>query len=124
MYLDKMSDNKFNSHQAYPIIRVKRQFECFIRIPYDHHRISRLRHFDIAELFARKLHKKMSEYKFDRDSYKKDLRKIYEDITEAKADFQNQYDKETDHSRKKEQQAEWLKKIDKMLSELKEYAAY
>ena len=72
-------------------------------------------HFDIAEIFARKLNKKMSEYQFNKTTYKNDLKNIYDGITTEKEVFQDQYDKETDHSRKKEQQAEWLKKIEKML---------
>jgi hypothetical protein len=38
--------------------------------------------------------------------------------------MQNQYDDETDYSRKKEKQAEWLNKILKMLEEYKSYADY
>src|SRR5262245_28782263 len=33
-------------------------------------------HFDITEIFARKLNKKISEYKFDWANYKTDLQKI------------------------------------------------
>src|SRR5690242_11936695 len=36
-------------------------------------------HFDIAEIFARKLHQKMSEYRFNRKTYQKDLNKIYQE---------------------------------------------
>lgn len=81
-------------------------------------------HFDIAEIFARKLNRKMTEYKFDKDSFRKDLKKIYDGITTEKEGFQDQYDKETDHSRKKEEQARWVKKIDEMLKELRDYAGY
>ncbi len=81
-------------------------------------------HFDIAEIFARELNKKMTEYKFDKVAYRTDLRKIYEKVTREKSDFQDQYDVETDHSRKKEQQEEWLKKIDKKLEDLKKFSTY
>ena len=81
-------------------------------------------HFDIAEIFARKLNKKMSEYKFDKDNYKTDLKKVYQDITREKEAFQDQYDNETDHSRKKEEQLSWLTKIKNMLEELKDYSGY
>ncbi len=43
---------------------------------------------------------------------------------EEKEKLQNQYDKETDFSRNKEKQAEWLKKIEKMLEESKDYSEY
>lgn len=81
-------------------------------------------HFDIAEVFARKLHKKMSEYKFNSRTYQKDLKKIYQDILDEKEETQNAYDSETRHSINKEKQAEWLKKIEKMLAEYKDYADY
>jgi parvulin-like peptidyl-prolyl isomerase len=81
-------------------------------------------HFDIAEIFARKLNERMSGYKFNKDSYKTDLKNIYQAITNEKEELQNQYDKETDHSRKKEEQLNWLKKINKMLEELKDFSGY
>ena len=81
-------------------------------------------HFDITEIFARKLNKETSEYKFNKSSYQHDLQKIYNDIVEDKEKLQNQYDKETDFSRNKERQAEWLKKIQDMLEDLKDYSDY
>ena len=81
-------------------------------------------HFDIAEVFARKLHKEMSEYKFNKKTYQKDLQKIYNEVTGEKEDVQNEYDRETRHSINKEKQAEWLKKIAKMLEEYEDYADY
>jgi hypothetical protein len=81
-------------------------------------------HFDITEIFARKLNKETSEYKFNKSSYQHDLQKIYNDIVGEKEKLQDQYDKETDFSRNKEKQAEWLKKIEKMLEELNDYSGY
>ena len=81
-------------------------------------------HFDIAEIFARKLNKKMTEYKFDRNTYRKELDKIYNEILDEKEIFQNEYDNETDYSRNKEKQADWLKKVEKMLEEFKSYFGY
>ena len=81
-------------------------------------------HFDVAEIFARKLHKKMSEYQFNKTTFKTDLKTIYDGITAEKEAFQNLYDSETDHSRKKEVQEEWLKKIMIMLNDLKDYSNY
>ena len=81
-------------------------------------------HFDIAEIFARKLHKKMSEYKFDKRTYQKSLSKIYDDVVEEKTEMQNDYDRETRHSINKEKQAQWLKIIEKLLEEYEDYADY
>jgi hypothetical protein len=81
-------------------------------------------HFDIAEIFARKLNQRMTHYKFNQATYKTDLKDIYDGITKEKEDFQDLYDRETDHSRKKEQQLEWLKKIEKMLVDLDSFRNY
>jgi len=81
-------------------------------------------HFDIAEVYARKLYKKLSEYKFNKRTYQKDLKKIYEEVTDEKEEIQNKYDKETKHSINKVRQAEWLLRIEEMLEEYKNYADY
>ena len=81
-------------------------------------------HFDIAEIFARKLHKKMTEYRFDKKGYEKDLKKIYQDILDEKREMQDDYDKETNHSINKEKQEEWLNKIAKLLEAYADYADY
>ena len=81
-------------------------------------------HFDIAEVFARKLFKQLGEYQFNSRSYKADLDKIYNNIVKEKTAMQDQYDRETDHSRIREKQLEWLKKIDDMLEAYKDYAGY
>lgn len=81
-------------------------------------------HFDIAEIFTRKFYKTVKEYKFNERRYKTDLRDIYTNAMRDKERFQQQYDSETDYSRNKPKQEEWLKKIEKMLEETKEYADY
>jgi hypothetical protein len=81
-------------------------------------------HFDIAEIFARKLHKLMSEYRFDLKTYQKELKKIYEKVTDEKEEMQNEYDQETRHSINREKQAAWLKKIALLLTEYESYSGY
>ena len=81
-------------------------------------------HFDLAEVYARKLFRKLSEYRFDANNYRKDLKKIYDDVIKEKEAIQNEYDEETRHSILKAKQAEWLKKIAAMLEETNEYASY
>lgn len=81
-------------------------------------------HFDIAEVFARKLHKKMGEYKFNKKTFQKDLKKIYDEVTEEKGKIQNLYDEETNHSINKKKQAEWLKMIEVKLEESAKWATY
>ena len=81
-------------------------------------------HFDLAEVYARKLYKKVQEYRFHQKNYRKDLQKIYKEILDEKEEMQSKYDRETNHSINKEKQVEWLKKIEKMLEEYKDYADY
>ena len=81
-------------------------------------------HFDIAEIFARKLNKSVGEYQFNKISFKQDLDSIYKSVVDEKEKFQQQYDEETDFSRKKTKQEEWLKKIDTELKQTKDWAGY
>ena len=66
----------------------------------------------------------MSEYKFNKNRFKDDLKKIYITITTEKEEMQNDYDRETNHSINKDKQSEWLSKIDKLLTEYKAFADY
>ena len=81
-------------------------------------------HFDIAEIFARKFYKDLKEYKFNKRTYQQDLKKIYQDILDEKEIMQNNYDRETNHSINRENQLEWLKKIEKLLKQYEDYAGY
>lgn len=63
-------------------------------------------HFDISELFARKMRNRLDRTSFS-DDVKAEVRKIYNDILEELRDFQAQYDRETDFSRNRGKQAEW-----------------
>jgi antirestriction protein len=81
-------------------------------------------HFDITELFARKLAKELKEHKFNPHNYQDDVSKIYKKVMDEKEEYQTKYDKETDFSRNKQEQSEWLQKIKDELDDLDEYANY
>ena len=81
-------------------------------------------HFDITEIFARKLYQAMQQYEFNRKTFKKDINEIYQDIVRQKEEMQAQYDGETDHSRKRKAQYDWFEKIDQLLMETAPYAQY
>jgi len=81
-------------------------------------------HFDIAEIYARKLHKAMSEYRFNKRTYERDLKEIYETMMQEKEDMQNAYDRETNHSINRRKQSEWQSRIEALLEEYGEYANY
>lgn len=78
-------------------------------------------HFDIAEVYARKLRKAVS---FLKEQDEEEL-KVYDDtITSLLKEHrkrQDDYDNETNHSINKGQQENWNRQIAKELEELKEY---
>lgn len=73
-------------------------------------------HFDIAELFARKMRSKLEKAKFT-SNVKKEIKEIYKTIIKELSAFQNSYDKETDFSRNLPQQLLWNKKIQLALAD-------
>jgi hypothetical protein len=81
-------------------------------------------HFDITELHARKLYEALYNYEFNASTFKKDISAIYERIVKEKEEMQAAYDGETDHSRRKRVQYEWLDKIDVMLRETEMFSSY
>lgn len=81
-------------------------------------------HFDITELHARKLYEALYNYQYNPSTFKQDIGAIYERIVKEKEDMQNAYDGETDHSRRKRIQYDWLDKIDVMLKETEMFAVY
>jgi hypothetical protein len=81
-------------------------------------------HFDITEIYARKLHQALSEYQVNPKSYKRDINAIYNSIAEQKEEAQESYDGQSDHSRNKLIQQQWAEHIQQMLKETEPYAAY
>lgn len=80
-------------------------------------------HFDIAELFARKLRKAFAEYKFNYATVGKDIDKLFLLNKQERAKMDTLYDKETDFSRNRTQQLLWNRKIKPELDKLKKYAS-
>lgn len=81
-------------------------------------------HFDIAEIFARKLNRELKRYQPNLSTIRKDIGTIYNKVVEEEKAFQELYDDETSHSRKKRKQEEWLDKIDDLLEESEPFANY
>ena len=81
-------------------------------------------HFDIAEIYARKLNRMMKAYHFNAKTAGTDLNQLYENAMKQHRQTQIQYDQETDYSRNKPKQEEWLKKIDSDLKSLELFANY
>ena len=81
-------------------------------------------HFDITEIFARKLNEALQNYEFNKRTFKKDINDIYQSIVSQKEEYQKMYDDDSDHSRNRKQQYDWLAKIQKLLDETESYAVY
>lgn len=81
-------------------------------------------HFDLAEVYARKLNKAMKEYKFNAKTVGDDVNKLYDNMMKLHHEAQNTYDHETDYSRNKLRQEEWRQKINSDLKQLEAFADY
>lgn len=73
-------------------------------------------HFDITELYARRMREKLRRTSFS-DDVKEEVRKIYRDILHELQEYQEKYDWQTNFSRNWEKQLEWNKKIANALKE-------
>lgn len=68
-------------------------------------------HFDIAELTARKLRKRLKSDTYNRRNYREQINSTYQTCIEEGEKLQALYDEETQHGLEKKRQAEWLKRI-------------
>ncbi|MEH6514326.1 DUF922 domain-containing protein [Maribacter arcticus] len=73
-------------------------------------------HFDITELYTRKMRKKLAETKFT-ENVKEEVRKIYKTTLRQLNDFQNKYDSETNYSRNLIVQERWANEIETVLKD-------
>jgi len=79
------------------------------------------KHFDIAEIHARKLRKEVSEKIKTTADYNKLFKGIYAKISSEYKNFQAVYDRITEHGMNKEKQAEYNALISEELEKLKNY---
>ena len=78
-------------------------------------------HFDITELFARKLRKEISRRKFTVANINREVPKLFRQINEQRDQMQDRYDEETNHSIDYSKQIAWEKHIQEELLALEEY---
>jgi hypothetical protein len=77
------------------------------------------KHFDIDELYARKLRKLIKEQKYSSYEEVKTISDSLYNVIDKEMDiYQDKYDDETDGSMNGEKQREWQKKIDKEIADL------
>jgi hypothetical protein len=80
-------------------------------------------HFDIAELFTRKLRKAFTEYKFNAPTVVKDIDNIFLLNKKERAEMNILYDIETNYSQNLQKQVLWNKKIIVELERCKKFAS-
>lgn len=78
-------------------------------------------HFDITELYARKLRKKISETTFKKADFRTTLRKLYADYDDEMDKYHDRYDDETESSMNTEKQKAWEAGIKKDIEALNAY---
>ncbi|WP_251738945.1 DUF922 domain-containing protein [Gramella sp. AN32] len=78
-------------------------------------------HFDISEIYARKLRKALQEYEIGRN-IRRDLNGIYQKMEKQRDVMQRKFDKETDHSENTEAEMKWRKFITTELERLEAYS--
>ena len=78
-------------------------------------------HFDLYEVYARILRKRLSEMKFKRKDLESDLNKMVEKLGKESRARQKKYDKATGFAKNEVNQQKWLKKIAEELKELEQY---
>ncbi|MBW7869413.1 MAG: hypothetical protein H3C31_13945 [Brumimicrobium sp.] len=80
-------------------------------------------HFNITEVFTRKIRKELSQYQYVSVQNFLDYYAFVSNKSHAEKDeLNNLYDKETNHGTIIEVQQKWDKKIDEMLEELEDYS--
>ena len=72
-------------------------------------------HFDISELYARKMRNRLASTSFTQN-VKAEVKQIYKEVLEELEEFQNLYDDQTNFSRDLEQQLIWNNKIEEALN--------
>lgn len=77
------------------------------------------RHYDIARVIGAELDEAMQSFKFDTKKAKYQVDSIFRSFIKKDRDIQKQYDNETEHSKVREQQDAWDKKIDGWLKKKK-----
>lgn len=111
-----------------PKISVTNIFDCNSSwvLPKDKNNVALLEHeqlhFDLNEIYARQLRKKIIEEKFSYFNLIKESNKIYEEISLLCIKRQELYDAETKHGTESIAQKRWEKDINTELNELEAYS--
>jgi hypothetical protein len=80
-------------------------------------------HFDITELFVRKLRAQLAKLGNDCEALSDHIEEYYQRNYKEFVAYQDRYDRESEHSLNKEKQADWEQKVARELAELDSYAS-
>ncbi len=78
-------------------------------------------HFNITEVWARKLRKEIVSKKWNTKTFEKEFNTLFKKMMAQTLKEQKRYDDETNHSKVFAKQSEWERDIDTELSNLKDY---
>jgi len=120
----KIDCGYYNNKAQYHIRCSFDKSKSWVRVKNDYILSHEQAHFDIAEIYARKLNKTLQSYRPSENNFSKDVNKLYENLMHEYYSEQEVYDKETNFSINKNKQREWLKKVNTELKKLKKYAKY
>ena len=80
------------------------------------------KHFELTEVYARKLRKLVSNSRYSAARFKDEINKQFTDLVTQHRAEQVRYDHETNHSIDHHQQAKWNARIDEQLESLNTYS--
>lgn len=80
-------------------------------------------HFDITELYTRKMRKKLQSINYKKvKNMQSEINKVYDNINQDLRKEQEEYDKDTEHGINMVKQKMWAEKINKEILELEEFS--
>lgn len=79
-------------------------------------------HFDIAEIYARKMRRKINKLQQGEDPDPEAIMEVFENIYSDMEAYQQTYDRKTNHGLKSEAQQRWEQKVHQQLKDLQAYA--
>ena len=81
-------------------------------------------HFDICELFGRKLYKEIMSLRNSGRLNEKTINRLHSKLEKQYSNYQNKYDKDTEHSINKAEQRKWNKQVREELNAMAKFSNY
>jgi hypothetical protein len=112
------SNGNLTSMRVYASFRKK---ESWMKIKNENVLAHEQLHFDITEVFTRKLYSEAQELKGKKGNIPQQVKDLFNTINDQCDLVQRQYDNETVHGTRNEEQEVWKKKVAQMLIQYPEY---